>query len=117
MTDLVSGVEAAQAFGVVPLDAQAGLQALMQSGVGTIIQFGLLVFTVVLSIAALFKIGMAGVNRMSQDAGRQGKVGGDLSDAAYMLVVAVVLGAGPEVLTALGFRTFQYISPVSVFAG
>lgn len=97
--------------------AQAGVEALMQSGIGTMIQFGLLTIAVFLSVGSLFAIGAAGMARMSQDTSRQAEVGGYVKSAAFMLACAAVLGAGPEILTALGFETFQYVSPVNVFGG
>jgi hypothetical protein len=105
------------ASALVLLDAQAGVRALMESGVGTMIQFGLLLMAVLLSVGSLFAIGAAGMSRMSQDAGRQGDVAKYAATAAIMLACAAVLGAGPEILSALGFQTMDYISPINVFTG
>ena len=107
----------AETIPVVPLDAQAAADAAMSSGLGTLIQFGLLMICMILSIGALFALGAAGISRMSQDAGRQSDVSTYLASAGIMLGIAALVGAGPEILSALGFETFQYISPVNVFAG
>lgn len=102
---------------VAPLDAQAGVDALMSSGIGTLVQFGLLMLAIILSIGSLFMIGAAGMARMSQDSGRQDNVSTYLASAAIMLGCAAVMGAGPEILSALGFKTFDHISAVNVFTG
>jgi len=99
----------------VAMQAQDGVQALFEGGLGTLVQFGLLVMATALSIAALFMIGAAGMARMSQDTGRQAKASGYIVTALFMLGCAVILGAGPAVLTALGFETMQFIDPVNVF--
>lgn len=101
----------------VPLDAQAGVDALMNSGIGTMIQFGLLMLAIILSIGSLFMVGAAGMAQMSQDTGRQSNVSTYLASAGVMLACAAVAGAGPEILAALGFETFDHISAVNVFTG
>jgi hypothetical protein len=101
---------------MVPLDAAEAVAAVFESGLGTIIQFALLMFVTILVIGSLFAFGAAGLARMSQDAGRQGSVGTYLASAGIMLLVAVVLGAGPEILSALGFEVLDHISPVNIFS-
>lgn len=109
-------VRTAVQFGVIPLDAQAGVEAVMKSGIGEMIQFALLMMCVALSVGSLFALGAAGLSHMSQDAGRQSNVSKYLASSGIMLATAAVLGASPEILQAIGFETFEYISPVNVFS-
>lgn len=97
--------------------AQAGVEALMKSGIGTMIQFVLLAAAVFLTVGALFAVAAAGMCRLSQDTSRQADFTGYIKSAGIMLACVLVLGAGPDVLAALGFETLQYISPIDVFTG
>lgn len=102
---------------LVPLDAQAAADATMNSGLGALIQYVLLMLTIALSIGGLLMIGAAGLARLSQDSGRQGNVTTYLASAVLAFGIAMVLGAGPEILSALGMQTFEHVSPVRVFGG
>lgn len=116
MRHVVSSTTVADAgLGLTPLSVQSAVEAVMTSGLGTLVQFALLVFTIVLSIGGLFLIGAAGMARLSQDSGRQGNVGQYLTGALIVFGIAAVLGAGPEIMSELGMQTFDHISPVSVF--
>lgn len=99
----------------IAMQAQDGVEAMFNGGLGTLIQFGLLTMATFLSIGALFLVGAAGMARLSQDTGRQAQASKYVIGALVMLGCATILGAGPSILAALGFETMQYIDPVNVF--
>lgn len=102
---------------LVPLDAQAAVEALMNSGLATLIQFAMLLLAVVLTGGAIILAGLAGVANMSQDASRQHEASRYIRAAGIALVAAMIVGAGPEILTALGMETAEHFNAINVFSG
>lgn len=107
----------AMQYGIVPLQSDAAVDALFDSLLGEIIQFFLLLLVIVLSIGAIFLLGMAGVANMSQNAQKQNQVSTFVTAAGIALVIAVLVGIGPTVLYELGFETMEYVDPVGAVSG
>lgn len=101
----------------LPLDAEAAVDAVMNSGIAELIQFVMLMLAVVLTAGALLMFGLAGVAYMSTSGGSQYEAS-DLALGGFVGIgAAMLVGAGPAVLQALGMETAKHFDAFQVFSG
>jgi hypothetical protein len=114
---MVSAPVAARVGPLVPLDAEAAIDAIFSNGLATIVEFFLLLGATVLIIGAMALLVGAGISKLSIDSGGQRQTADYFISAIIVLVIALIVASAPEVFSALGFTPAERFSVVDIFSG
>lgn len=108
---------AAQSVTRFPLDASAAIDAIFANGLGTIVEFILMIAVYILVLGVIIMLIAAGISRLSINSGGQKQTADYFVDAFIILIIVVIVGSSPEILSALGFQAAENFSAIDVISG
>lgn len=102
---------------MIPLQASDAIDAMFSNGLGTIISFALQLIVILLLIIAIFLLAGVGLSYASIKSSGQRQAADYVIAFFIVLVVAIIVGSGPEILSELGFSAADNFSAVDVLGG